>query len=226
MRKLKIKIIFIILVFAFSFKGYSQAAVSSNMSVGATLLQLMVINATEAEMNFGMILHTDVGAATVVIGTDATAMAAGEIRTFSTPATGTANSAGTSDLNADVAQRAVYTIQGSSTHSYSITLNNTSVLLTREIGTGETGPSAEQMTVDKFTAWVQDEGEAVSEGREVSFTGNAGYVVIQEGMAKTNPGTFIGQSLLSFGATLNIGANQRGGKYSITNGLTVSVNYE
>ena len=227
MNKIKKILIFTVAV-AFSFKGYSQAEISSNMSVGATLLQLMVITATKAEMNFGTIRHTDQGAATVVIGATAASMALSEIRTFSAIGSndGTANTAGDfSNLNSDEAARAVYQIQGSPTHSYSITLSATTVDLTRELGSGETaGTSTQTMTVNAFKAFVNNNNDDAATGTTIDFSSNA-QNIISGGMSKKNE-SFIGESTLSFGATLNIGAGQRGGKYSVTDGITVSINYE
>lgn len=224
----KLKIVLITLMLAFSLKGYSQEGVSKNMSVGATLLQLMVITATQAEMNFGTIRHTDQGVATVIIGATSTSMALDEIRTFSEIGgnTGTANTAGDfSNLNTTPARRAVYEIQGSPTHSYSIALSALTVDLTRELGSEETGTSTDKMTVNAFKAFVNNNDSDATVGTTIDFTTNAENT-ISGGMSDNNDETFIGKSTLSFGATLNIRENQRGGKYSVTDGITVSINYE
>jgi|GEM_PF-4854122 len=217
MNKIK-KIVFFTVALAFSFKGYSQVAVAKEMTVGATLLQIMTIADTNKDLNFGRILHTDPGAATVILNVQATTFdATADNRDFSTSTvTGASdNSASTQTDLGKIYQHAVYTITGSYDHAYTITLSETAIDIEIEGGT-------ETMEVKDFKANVLD---ADGTQTKIDFSSSA-VVSMTDGMGRATGATFNGSAVISFGATLNIGANQRGGVYSNTDALTVTVNYE
>ena len=212
------KIVLFTVVLAFSFKGYSQIAVAEDMTVGATLLQIMTIDGTNDNLNFGRIIHKDPNAATVLLSTAATPFILEDTRTFSINQDNNANSniAGTQTALGLVVQHAVYTITGSYDHAYTITLNKTEVDITL---TG--GSNTETMSVTDFTANVKD---AANNEQKITFSSAAVSIA---GMGRADNTTFNGSAVITFGATLNIGANQRGGVYSNTDDpLTVTVNYE
>ncbi|MFT4801667.1 MAG: hypothetical protein ACI93N_001442 [Flavobacteriaceae bacterium] len=216
MNKIK-KIVFFTLALAFSFKGYSQIAVAKNMNVGATLLQIMTIADTNSNLNFGRIIHKDPAQATVILGTAAVPFVLEDTRVFSANTANAANSniAGTQTALGLVVQHAVYTVTGSYDHAYTITLSATDVDITL------VADGTDKMNVSNFTANVLDADDT---NTKISFTSAA---VSMTGMGRADNTTFNGSTVITFGATLTIGANQRGGVYS-NNGdaLTVTVNYE
>jgi hypothetical protein len=112
-------------------------------------------------------------------------------------------------------QHAVYTVTGSYDHAYTITLSATDVDITL------VADGTDKMNVSNFTANVLDADDT---NTKISFTSAA---VSMTGMGRADNTTFNGSTVITFGATLTIGANQRGGVYS-NNGdaLTVTVNYE
>ena len=232
----KIKITLIGLLLCFTYSGFAQENVTDEFTIEAQILELMTITSASGEdvMSFGTIKRTtsDNGmeAADIIINTATTARVtgSGDIRDFNKEdLTTTSESAfaGTSTITGgigDEAQYARFTITGSENHSYTISLASTSLTLTRENNVTETGTDFATMTVKDFTAHVT--GTGLTTATILDFETDLTGLVETLG---SQAASFTGKSVVSFGATLKIGADQRAGTYkSDAAGMQVTVDYE
>lgn len=231
----KIKITLIGLLLCFTYSGFAQENVTDEFTIEAQILELMTITSASGEdvMSFGTIKRTttDDGmkAADIIINTATTARVDGngDIRDFNKKDLSTTSEsafAGTSTKGgiSDEARYAIFTITGSENHSYTISLASTSLLLTRENNVTETGTDFATMTVKDFTAHVT--GTGLTTATILDFKTDLTGLVETLG---SQAASFTGKSVVSFGATLKIGADQRAGTYkSDAAGMQVTVDYE
>lgn len=231
----KIKITLIGLLLCFTYSGFAQENVTDEFTIEAQILELMTITSASGEdvMSFGTIKRTttDDGmkAADIIINTATTARVDGngDIRDFNKKDLSTTSEsafAGTSTKGgiSDEARYAIFTITGSENHSYTISLASTSLLLTRENNVTETGTAVATMTVEDFTAHVT--GTDLTNATILDFETDLTGLVETLG---SQAASFTGKSVVSFGATLKIGADQRAGTYkSDAAGMLVTVDYE